>query len=68
MRHNEAIPQVLVQWQNMFLAEVTWEDVANLKVEFRDFNLEANIVVNGGSIDVNKRVEEKGTQEETRSS
>ena len=45
--------------------EATWEDVAYLKEEFPDFNLEDMVVVNGGSIDMNKRMDGKGIQEET---
>ena len=45
--------------------EATWEDVAYLKEEFPDFNLEDMAVVNGGSIDMNKRMDGKGIQEET---
>ncbi|KAL0449639.1 UNVERIFIED_CONTAM: hypothetical protein Slati_1520300 [Sesamum latifolium] len=36
-RHNEAVPQLLIQWEGSSPAEVTWEDYYGIAAQFPDF-------------------------------
>jgi hypothetical protein len=43
-------PQVLIKWQGLDASVATWEDKSEMREHYPNFNLEDNIVVNGGSI------------------
>ncbi|MCI21986.1 hypothetical protein A2U01_0043159, partial [Trifolium medium] len=45
-----SVPQVLVKWQNMDTNLATWEDHADMLVNFPNFNLEVKVAANGESI------------------
>jgi hypothetical protein len=41
---------VLIKWQGLESSVATWEDKSEMREHYPNFNLEDNIVVNGGSI------------------
>jgi hypothetical protein len=41
---------VLIKWQGLDASVATWEDKSEMREHYPNFNLEDNIVVNGGSI------------------
>ncbi|KAK7286582.1 hypothetical protein RJT34_21675 [Clitoria ternatea] len=46
-QNGTAVPQTLIQWQGQQPEEATWEDSANIQIQFPDFNLEDKVVLEG---------------------
>jgi len=50
MCNTQLIPQVLIQWNFLDEQTTTWEDVAEIRAQFPNFNLEDKVPFNWGSI------------------
>lgn len=49
LRNNQHVPQVLVHWEGLPVAEATWEDWVPLHHAYPYLNLDDKVVFNGGS-------------------
>lgn len=50
LQGDEAIQQVLIQWQGKSDEEATWEEKATIQEQFPDFNLEDKVSFEGENI------------------
>ncbi|MCH89537.1 hypothetical protein A2U01_0010436 [Trifolium medium] len=51
MQKGVATPQSLIQWNNRYVDDVTWEDNGVMRGQFPDFDLEDKVLLEEGGID-----------------